>query len=67
VIPDDDARDLIAEAEAEIWLYTVKEFAALRRVHVQTIYTAIRQGRFKYEIERSTGASIRIKVPKRAA
>jgi hypothetical protein len=46
----------------EHWL-TVKEFAALFRVHIQTVYTAIRYGRLRYPIRRLTpGGRIEIQV-----
>ena len=44
---------------------TVKEFARRRRCHPQTVYSAIRCGRFQFAIERTFGtSSIRIKVPR---
>lgn len=67
-----DSSDLLAHAireegqTAEI-LLTVKEFAERQRLHVQTVYTAIRYGRLKYRVERSTTgkrAAIRIAVPR---
>lgn len=51
------AQAVLAESE---WL-TVKEFAFARRVHVQTVYSAIRRGLFPYHWER-TGRTIRIDV-----
>lgn len=42
-------------------LLTVKEYASRRRVHIQTVYTAIRNGRLPYRTER-IGRSIRIVV-----
>jgi hypothetical protein len=45
---------------AEQWL-SVKEYAAIRRVHVQTVYSAIRRGKFQYDVDRIGGA-IRICV-----
>lgn len=46
-------------------LLTVKEYAELYRVNIQTIYTAIRRGRFKLPIVRPTGGgAIRIAVPR---
>lgn len=45
-------------------LLTVKEYADLHRVHVQTVYSAIRYGRFKYEVLRPTERTIRIVVPR---
>lgn len=44
---------------------TVKEFATLRRVHIQTVYTAIRGGELQklYPVER-VGRSIRVGVPR---
>jgi hypothetical protein len=44
----------------EQWL-SVKEYAAIRRVHVQTVYSAIRRGKFQYAVDRIGGA-IRICV-----
>lgn len=45
-------------------LLTVKEFAAWKRVHVQTIYTMIKEGRLTdYPIDR-IGRAIRIVVPR---
>jgi hypothetical protein len=59
----DHARE--EEAASEELLLTVKEYAALKRVHVQTVYIAIRTGRFKLRIEKPTGGrSIRIVVPR---
>jgi hypothetical protein len=43
---------------------TVQEYASIFRVHVQTVYSAIRYRRFKYEVIRPTGRSIRIIVPR---
>ena len=49
--------------KAEV-LLTVKEYAALFRRHHQTVYTAIRTGRFKYPLERPTsGRCVLIRVP----
>lgn len=48
-------------------LLTVKEFAERQRLHVQTIYTAIRYNRLRYRVERVTAgkrAAIRIVVPR---
>jgi hypothetical protein len=42
---------------------TVKEYADLYRLHVQTIYTAIRFGRLDHDVERF-GRAIRIVVPR---
>jgi excisionase family DNA binding protein len=42
------------------WL-TVKEYAEMFRVHVQTVYSAIRLGRLSHPWER-VGRSIRIDV-----
>lgn len=42
------------------WL-TVKEYAAMMRVHVQTVYSAIRYERLNHPIER-VGRTIRIDV-----
>lgn len=57
---DDDARRLLEQVRAEDWL-TVKEYAALHRVHEQTVYSAIRRGLIHHPIER-IGRSIRIDV-----
>ena len=57
---DDDARDLLTDIQREEWL-TVKEYAFARRVHVQTVYSAMRNGQFKYYFER-VGRTIRIDV-----
>lgn len=45
-------------------LLTVKEYADLTRVHVQTVYTAIRYGRLKLKVLRPTTRTIRICVPR---
>jgi len=42
------------------WL-TVKEYAEMFRLHVQTVYTAIRKKQFNHPIER-VGRAIRIDV-----
>lgn len=42
---------------------TVKEYAAEYRLHVQTIYSAIRYGRLPHDVER-IGRAIRIIVPR---
>jgi hypothetical protein len=46
-----------------VWL-TVQEFAQWQRLHIQTVYGAIRHGRLKYDVERATPRAIRIKVPR---
>lgn len=57
------AKDEEQKAERLVYL-TVKEFAELRRVHVQTVYSAIRFKRMKYRVERPSGTNaIRIAVP----
>jgi len=68
---DDDAARLVdaaeAEAKAAVDLLTVKEYAERHRLHVQTVYTAIRYGRMRYPIVRGTAgkrAAIRIAVPR---
>jgi antitoxin (DNA-binding transcriptional repressor) of toxin-antitoxin stability system len=72
VIPDDDARDLIAEADAELYL-TVKEFAALVRLSEKAVRQAIKADRLnkrRYRVERVTESErpvIRIVVLKSAA
>lgn len=50
--------------EADEALLTVKEYADLTRVHVQTVYTAIRYGRFVLPVLRPTARTIRIVVPR---
>jgi hypothetical protein len=56
------ANHAIAAAED---LLTVKEYATQQRVHVQTVYTAIRQGRLRYgRVIRITDDVIRIAVPR---
>lgn len=50
--------------KADEALLTVKEYADLTRVHVQTVYTAIRYGRFVFPILRPTARTIRIVVPR---
>lgn len=57
----DDSRQ--EEAASEEVLLTVKEYASLKRVHVQTVYTAIRYGRrINGRVERPTSHTIRIAV-----
>lgn len=58
------ARSLLDAARQEEWL-TVKEFAALRRVHEQTIYSMLRYRpeKFPHAFER-VGRQIRIYVPR---
>ena len=58
------ARSILAAAEREEWL-SVKEYAALRRVHVQTVYSALRYraATFPHIVER-VGRVIRIYVPR---
>ena len=53
------AQRALAES-ADEWL-TVKEYADRRRVHVQTVYTAIRYGRLQHPVDR-VGRTIRINV-----
>jgi excisionase family DNA binding protein len=56
------ANHAIAAAED---LLTVKEYATQQRVHVQTVYTAIRQGRLRFgRVIRITDDVIRIAVPR---
>jgi hypothetical protein len=43
-------------------LLTVKEYAALNRVHIQTVYSSIRRGLFPHRVERPTPGTIRIIV-----
>lgn len=46
-------------------LLTVKEYADRMRVHVQTVYSAIRRGLFPYRVVRPTGdRNLRISVPR---
>lgn len=42
------------------WL-TVKEYADMFRLHIQTVYSAVRKGRINHPIER-VGRTIRIDV-----
>jgi exosome complex RNA-binding protein Rrp4 len=59
---DDAEREI---ATADFVLLTVKEYATQQRVHVQTVYTAIRQGRLRYgRVIRITDDVIRIAVPR---
>jgi hypothetical protein len=44
-------------------LLTVKEYACMYRVHIKTVYNAIRCNRLPHEVERIGGA-IRIAVPR---
>lgn len=53
------------EAESNEVLLTVKEYAGLYGVHLQTVYTAIRYGRrINGRVERPTSHTIRIAVPR---
>lgn len=45
-------------------LLTVQEYAKRFRVHVQTVYTAIRYQRLEFPVIRPTCRSIRIVVPR---
>lgn len=45
-------------------LLTVQEYAARFRVHVQTVYTAIRFQRLEFRVIRTARRSIRICVPR---
>lgn len=46
-------------------LLTVQEYADRYRVHIQTVYSAIRRGHFKFRVVRPTGRdAIRIAVPR---
>ena len=61
----DRVRDVVeaskrVERDGECWL-TVKEYADLHRVHVQTVYTAIRYQRLDERVKR-VGRAIRIVV-----
>lgn len=47
----------------DVVLVTVKEYAELTGLHEQTVYSAIRKGRFTRTIHRDTGRSILIEVP----
>lgn len=63
---EDQAQRVIQESEREE-LLTVKEYAERHRLHVQTVYTAIRYGRMKFRVVRGTEgkrAAIRIAVPR---
>lgn len=62
---DDDARRVLAKASTDDEeLLTVKEYAERRRVHIQTVYSAIRRGKLKHRVERAAASSIRIAVPR---
>jgi len=68
---DDQAREAVAASQREEQasqaedLLTVKEYADLHRVHIQTVYSAIRQGhRLNGRVERPTPRTIRIAVPR---
>lgn len=56
----DDAERVIHDSRKEEWL-SVKEYAFARRVHVQTVYAAIRRGLFPHPFER-VGRTIRVYV-----
>ena len=58
-----DAHQILEEAQREEWL-TVKEYAAMKRLHPQTVYSAIRRGRFRHQCERAATGAIRIFVPR---
>ena len=51
------------EGDAEE-LLTVQEFADRFRVHVQTVYTAIRNNRLRFDVIRPADRVIRIRVPR---
>lgn len=53
-------RAMTAPREA---LLTVKEYADLTRRTPQAVYTAIREDRVPYPVERPTGGGILIRVP----
>ena len=60
------ARHVLDESQQEE-LLTVKEYAERHRLHVQTVYTAIRYGRMKFRVVRGTEgkrSAIRIAVPR---
>lgn len=63
---ESDARDVLARAEREEWL-TVKEYAALKRVHPQTVREWIRLGVVKAERTREPRGRWRLKRPQRVA
>lgn len=48
----------------DVVLLTVQEFAVRYRVHIQTVYSAIRRGRLKFEVVRAAAQAIRIVVPR---
>ena len=53
------------ERQAEEVLYlTVKEYADMWGIHVQTVYLAIRLKRLPFQISRTARAGIRIRVPR---
>jgi hypothetical protein len=45
-------------------LITVQEYADIHRVHVQTVYSAIRRNLLPYPVIRPTRRTIRIVVPR---
>lgn len=55
------AVDLLRETHH---LMTVKEFAASRQMHVQTVYAAIRAGKLIYRAIRISRSSMRIAIPR---
>lgn len=48
-------------------LLTVQEYAERYRVHVQTVYAAIRMKRLQFPVERAGKRSLRIRVPRATA
>ena len=60
----DRVKETIAQTEREEWL-TVQEYADRSRLHVQTVYSAIRQNRLPFRVVRTTGArGLRIIIPR---
>lgn len=64
---EDQAREIVEQArqaDHDVRL-TVKEYASWQRVHPQTVYSAIREGRrLEGRVERPSSHTIRIVVPR---
>lgn len=50
--------------ESDMDYLTVQEYAERFRLHVQTVYSAIRYNRLRFSVIRAAGRSIRIAVPR---